>query len=480
MTNNVFAISSQASEYLRKARVYLSNKNLKAAEAYYQRAQEIDSESKDIANFGETLKKEIEEYVQDLSRQAFVYMQEKNLPKAESLYKEILLFFPEDKEAIAQLEEIKKVNTKIKEYKKQGIAVSSSTGRTFDLNAYSAISEYNRAYAFFKKGDRKKALEILNEMLSKEANYKAAQSLKEEIEKMNELDDIIEKAETYFQKESMENVVETVTELLQKAPDRYSYYLMRAKAYIKLKNYNRAKNDLAVYYLHTDDKENVFSLMSDINSFEGNYIIALGFAYDKQARKYNKTFGFIFKNYFYGYLWSNSFLIIFLIVMLPIALFYAWQISENFFIKFSISNMLNTFKCFFFAAINKTRKIAKDLENLSSALNYPWFNYFTGLVLLDKKDYIKALKFLKFASNSRVFKSRACYFHGLASKALKNKNYETSFEDSVLNSLDDLPDRIWNPWFMRKIEVRLLKEYRIIDDDSMESMANKLLSNIII
>ncbi len=475
---SVFAISPQASELLRKARVYLDSGNIKTAENYYRKIQSLNEKSDEINSFGETLQKEIDAYVQNLSRQAFVYMQEKNLPKAEALYKEILTFFPEDKEAISQLNEIKKINKKINQYKKQGIAFDSASGKSFDVNAYSAISEYNRAYAYFQKGDRAKALEILNQMLSKEYNYKAAEKLKEEIESIEELEKIIAKAESSFKNESMTDAIVAITELLERAPDRYFYYLMRAKAYMKQKNYELAKKDLFVYFTHTKDEDNVYPLMADLSESEGKRQFALGFAYNKDKRSYYKDFNFILRNYFYCYFWENSFLLAVIFILLPLTVFYAWRIMENFFLKFSIVNLIKTFKCFFYASINKINN-TKDFEDIARVINYPWMNYFVGLVLLKNNEYVKAQRFFKFASNSINFKARASYFHGITSKLLNQKAYETDFDEVVITMLDNILVKSWNPWFMKRLEISLLKQYEVPDDDSLESMSHKLLSSCI-
>ena len=140
MTSSLLALSMQANENLRKARNYLNIKNYKAAEDYFLRAKEESGEEAEIKEFEENLYKKINEHVESLSKKAFIYMQEKNLPKASEVYREILIYRPDDKEALAQLDSIKKINTEIKEYRKQGIAVDASTGRSYDLNKYSAIS----------------------------------------------------------------------------------------------------------------------------------------------------------------------------------------------------------------------------------------------------------------------------------------------------------------------------------------------------
>lgn len=477
MTNSLFALSIQANEYLRKARNYLNIKNYKAAEDYFLRAKQESKDEPEIKEFEESLYKKIDEHVESLSKKAFIYMQEKNIPKASEVFREILIFRPNDREALSQLDEIKRINAEIREYKKQGIAVDASTGRSYDLNQYSAISAYNSANALFSKGEFKKALDILNMILEKEPDYGSALKLKEEVERVYELKLIIDKAESSFKTQSMDTVIKSVTELLNKAPNQYQYYLMRAKAYLYTKNYSEAVKDLLTYYAYTKDKKIVFPLMTEAYFGNGKYLNALAFASDKTS---GKSFEFIVKNYFLAYYWENIMILVFIFLGFPFALFFIWQTGNNLFVqKFTLSNLLKFFKCFIYIAFDKNEKCLKDLLEISRNLNYPWLNYYMGLVLLENNDLVKAQRFFKFVMSNKTLKARASFFHGITSKLLKQNAYEDDFETSVLASLDDLPINLWRPWFLKKLEERLINRFSAKDDDSLECMAYKLLNSII-
>lgn len=476
--NFALAIGSQANELLHKAKANLNSGNLKAAEIYCKRALEIEPNASEIIDFNSLLKYRIEEHVKDLEKKAFFAMEEKDLPRAEKLYQEILIFQPDNPQALAQMGAIKNIKDKIEEYRKQGVVVPASTGRAFDLSAYSAISNYNRAIAFFHKGERGKAIELLNEILAKEPNHSTAFKLKEEVERVEELAKIIEKAENSLLSESMEKVIQSVTELLEKDPAQIHYYLMRAKAYMKTQQYSNARQDLLKYYSYTKDEENVFPLMAEISSIEGNNLAAIGFIFNKKLQTHNKNIFWIIKNYFYAYFWQNLFLIVVLFCMLPFAIFYTWQTGENLFLKFSIGNLKKFIKCLSYIFLGKVDKCLKELTDVARNLNYPWLNYFTGLTLLDNSELLKAQRFLKFSLSDISLKARGHYFHGIVSKLLNQNIYEEDFEQSVLYSLDEYPINIWRPKFIRRIENRLLKHYEVPDNDSLESMAHKLLSRL--
>ena len=477
--NQIFAISPQADNALRKARAYLDDGNIRLASQFYRKAKNLDSEASEVILFGKTLENKMEEYIQELSKKAFVLMQQKDFSQAEVLYREILLYDPNHSESLDCLKQIKETKTKIKEYNKQGIAVDSSTGKQFDLDQYSAISEYNRAYVLFNKGERKKALVILNEILEKDPFFSSALKLKEEIVRILELEELIEKAESSFHSESLDSVVEAVTELLSKAPDKYEFYLLRARAYIKKKDYVKAEKDLFSYYKFTNNKEISFSLLSDCYALNGKNLMALAFAYDNKLKEYTKPFMFIVKNYFYSYFWENILLLVALIVMLPITIVYTWQIAENLFSRLSVKDLFKTLKCFFLIATDQINGNLKDLMEISRHLNYPWTNYFFGLVFLDNNDLVKAQRFFKFATSSKRFKGRAYYFHGVTCKLLKQKAYESDFEEATLALLDNVPLNIWRPKIMKKLEERLMNRFSVPDNDSLESMSYKLLNSII-
>ncbi len=402
ITSGLFALSIKAKEYLRKAHNYLNIQNYKAAEDYFLRAKQDNQNDSEIKQFEEILYKQIDEHVQNLSKKAFVYMQEKNLPKASEIYREILIFRPDDEESLARLDEIKKINAEIKEYRKQGIAVDASTGRSYDLNKYYAISSYNTAYALFNKGELKKALDLLNSILEKEPDFRSAQELKEEVERVYELKLMIDKAESSFKSQSMDSVISAVTELLNKAPNQFHYYLMRAKAYFVTGHYSDAIHDLLKYYAYTKEEENVFHLMADACSLNGKNLEAIGFSYDKKSMAYTKPYSFILKNYFYGYYWENIILLAFIIVFSPVSCFFVWQSGENLFTKkFSIKNLIKLFKCFIFIALDKNEKCMKDLLEVARNLNYPWLNYYTGLALLENNDLTRAQSFFNFSMENR-------------------------------------------------------------------------------
>lgn len=476
--NFALAISSQANELLRKAKANLNSGNLKAAEIYCNRALEMEPVASEIIDFRNLLQQRIFEHVKDLEKKAFFAMEEKDLPRAEKLYQEILIFQPDNSQALAQMKVIKNVKDKIEEYRKQGVVVSASTGRAFDLNAYSAISNYNRAIAFFHKGERKKALELLNEILEREPSHSAAFKLKEEVERVEELARIIERAERSFLSESMEKVIQSLTELLQKDSTQVHYYLMRAKAYIKTQQYSNARQDLLKYYSYMKDEENVFPLMAEISVIERNNLAALGFILSKKIKNHDKSFFWIIKNYFYAYFWQNLFLIVVLFCMLPFTVFYTWQTGENLFLKFSIGNLKKFIKCLFYISFGKVDKCLKELIEVTRNLNYPWLNYFTGLTLLENSDLLKAQRFLKFSLSDVSLKARGHYFHGIVSKLLNQNVYEEDFEQSILYSLDEPPLNLWRPKFIRQIENRLLNHYEVPDNDSLESMAHKLLNRL--
>lgn len=474
----VFALKPQASEYLRKARGQFNIGNYQAAVSYLKQAQNLDPNAPELQNFNETLINKINQHIEELSKQAFFAMQSKDVPKAQQFYQEILVFQPDNAEANTQLKEIEKINKQLKEYRKQGIVVKNSSGVSYDLNAYSAVSYYQRSVAFYNKGEYQKALQFLNDILAKEPGHHKALELKEEVEHVFEISQMINEAEKSMKSQSMEQVIKSVTELLAKDPGQARYYLMRAKAYMSLARYQSAKDDYLTYYSYTQDRDGAFPLLAEACSKGNMNLLALGFAYDKNKNKYNKGFGFIISNYFHGYYWLNMVLIVMLLAGLPVAFIYTWQIGEALFVKFTISYLLKSIKCICFISLGKLDKCLADLVDIARDLNYPWLNYLTGLALLDNNEMLKAQRFFKFSITDRNLRARGHYFHGLIGRVLKQDSYEYDFEQTILTTLDDQPYNPWRPWFLKKVENHLLSRYEIPDNDSLESMAHKLLVSI--
>ncbi len=175
------ATSSQAREYLRKARVFYERGKLKEARDYFIRAQKIEPESSDIEGLGQEIDAAIEAQLKQLRRQADFFLGAKNVPEAEKIVRQLLILSPDDEYGQKQMAEIKKVNEQIAEFQNKGIVVDPQSGRTHDVDLYNAISLLNRARGFLDNGDRAKALELVEQVLEREPGYKVAVELKEKI-----------------------------------------------------------------------------------------------------------------------------------------------------------------------------------------------------------------------------------------------------------------------------------------------------------
>jgi tetratricopeptide (TPR) repeat protein len=474
---SVSAISPQGKEYLRKAKVFFTDGDLRMARDYLQRAIKLDPNDPDIAAMSVDLQKKIDEQVKSLRQRADFFVDAKNLPEAEKLYGEVLILASNDEHALAKLKEIKGTYEQIEEYRNQGIEVNATTGRSHDLDLYSAVSLINRARGFFSQGERAKALELVEQVLKREAGYKPALDLKEKILYINQLEAFVEKAETAFLEGRMRETVEALNSLIKDMPDRHEFLLMRAKANLRLKNHQAAVKDLWKYFHFKPEKDVVFPLLCEGYYGTEDYLLAYALATDPQSDEPYKPFGFRLRCHIYAF---PQHYIVFaaILALMPFALYFVWVSAEAIFVeKFSIGSLRLAFSCIFTIIFKSPEECLGDLIVVARDLNNAWVNYLTGITLFKVGQIEGAQRFLAYSFTSEAIRPRAYYFFGLTRKLLKHNLYEHDFEESVLSGLAQKRTG-WHPEFIRRIERDLLISYsKDKSDETFEGMAFKLVED---
>ncbi len=473
----VAAISPQGKEYLRKAKVFFADGNLRMARDYLQRAGKLDPDEPEITAMSVDLQKKIDEHVKSLRQRADFFVDAKNLPEAEKLYGEVLTLAGDDEHALAKLKEIRGTYEQIEEYKNQGIDVSVTTGRSHDLDLYSAVSLINRARGLFSQGERARALELVEQVLKRESGYKPALELKEKILYIDQLEAFVEKAETAFLEGRMRETVESLNSLIRDMPDRHEFLLMRAKANLHLKVYPAAIKDLWKYFHFKPEKNVVFPLLCEGYYGAGDYLPAYALAVNPESGESYKPFGFRMRCHIYAF--PQHYIALALILMLmPFALYFVWVAAEALFVeKFSLGSLRLAVSCIFTIIFKSPEECLGDLIVVARDLNNAWVNYLTGITLLKAGQIEGAQRFLAFSFTSEAVRSRAYYFFGLTRKLLKHNLYEHDFEESVLSGLARKRTG-WHPEFIRRIERDLLISYsKDKSDETFEGMAFKLVED---
>lgn len=471
----MLAYSSQAREYLRRAKVFFNNGNLTQARNFFQRAEKIDPDDTEIQEFAEELTRAINERTARLQQQIEFYLSAKNLPEAEKLVSEMLSLSPDNEFAVEKLKYITGTYRKIEEYKAQGIQVSVDSGRAHDIDHYSAVSYFNRAQGFFDQGDRVNAMEMLNLIFKREPDHKMALALKARIEQVNEIETFVEKAETAFLEGRMLETVDALTVLIANSPERIEYLLLRGKAHLRLKNYDQALADLWKYFRFNQDEDTLFPLFSQCYYGQKNFLIALGFSYNIKTGKIYQSLGYRIECHIRAF-FSAYFILLILILLIPVAVYYAWRAGEDLLMRFSLGSAWLFIKCIGVIAIKSPIDCLGDLITIARELNVPWLNYLVGICLFKIGQVDGAQRFLSYSLESGSLRSRAYYFVGLARKNLKYRAYENDFEESVLSGVGRLGTS-WHPKFMKEIERELMMSYsKEMDKETFEGMAYAIVN----
>lgn len=470
---DVSAQNSQAREYLRKAQVFMRANNLPMARDFMQRAEKIDPTDGEIKKFAAALQTEIDERVKQLKQRAQFFLDARNVPEAEKLFNEVLELAASDEYAVNKLAEINTVYEKIEDFKNQGIEVAAGSGRMHDIDLYSAISYLNRAKGLFASGDRIKALELVEEVLRREPNYKPALELKEQIDQINQLENLVISTEKAFLEGRMRETVDSLSRLIDSGLDRPEYYLLRAKAYIMLKNFTGAEKDLWKFYHANPDADKAFPLLSDTYFGQGKYLLAMGFAKNQQSGVDYKGFTYRLRCHSNEYPWHYTLLVI-ICALIPVSGYFVWSCYDSLSNRFPLGTLKVAVKCVLTILMKSPEACLGDLITVARDLNVHWINYLAAICLLKIGQIEGAQRFLTY-SYSDDLKTRASYFMGLTRKLLNQRIQESDFEESVLAGLGK-PARGWHPNFVKQIEQGLLISYSKEKSlETFEGMAYKLV-----
>ncbi len=470
VSSPIMAYNAQAREYLRRAEVFFDNGNLVQARNFLQRAEKIDANDAKVKEFAARFKQVIDEKTDRLQQQIEFYLSAKNVPDAEKLLQEMLALSPENQFALEMMQQVTETRRKIDEYKSQCIQVDISTGRAHDLDHYSAISYMNRARGFFSQGDRVKAMEMLEIILKREPDYKPALELKTQIDHINQIESLVEKAETAFLEGRMMETADALTRLIAESPDRIEYLLLRGKAHLRLKDYDDALADFWKYYRLNADADTLFPLFSECYFGKRDYLMALGFSRNTKSGRAYHSLAYRFECHFRYFMLSYLLLLLFLL-LIPVAIYFAWKAGDELIMRFSIGSAWTFAKCLPVIVFKSPLDCLGDLIPIARDLNVPWLNYLVGLCLFKIGQTEGAQRFLSYSLESDSLRSRASYFVGLARKELKYQAYESDFEEAVLCGVGRQKAG-WHPNFVKLIERELMMSYsKVKDIETFEGMA---------
>ncbi len=471
------ATSSQAREYLRKARVFFERGNLKDARDYLKRALKIEPESNEIQSFGEQVDAAIEARSGELRRQADFYLEAKNVPEAEKIVRQLLVLNPDDEYGKKQMAAIKKVNEQIEEFQNKGITVNPDSGRSHDVDLYNAISLLNRARGFLANGDRQQALVLVEQVLEREPDYKVALELKEKIVYVNRIQEFIESAQIAFQQGRMRECIYDLDRLIKESPERTEYLLLRARAHLKLKEYSAAHRDFWAYYRqHPDQKKVVFPFLADVYFGMKRYEMAYGFSRDAITNENYRGLSFQYNCKVRFYAIEYGVLVAFTLI-LPFVIYLAYRRFDHLVNRFPPGKFHDGTGLLWSMLVSGPDKYLPLLIEVARGLNVAWLNYYAGICLLRAGQIEGAQRFLAYSFSNEFLAGRAYFFFGLTRKLLGQEHYDNDFDASIVASTSYRP-RGWYPEFVKRIERVCLMTYsKVKDYESYEGMACVLVSD---
>lgn len=467
-------IVPQAYEMLRRARAHFERGDLVAAIDMLNRAKAIDPDSDQIFQFEADLNKEVEAEIERLSLRGEHNLEAKNIPEATKLFRKVLALDPSNEFALSKMEQVSEIVEKIQDFKDSGVVVDTSTGRSFDVDLYSAVSFLNRARSLYANGDRESALELIENILAREPSYAPALELKNEIVEIQRMHAFVEQAEATFQRGKMIESLAALDRLINEMPDKHEFLLMRAKANLHLKRYSDAIADLWRYYKFNPDIETLFPLLSKAYSGAKEHKRALGFAYHPDTGAPLLEYRQILRAYYDIYPFPLSLLGL-LLLAAPLIFYQTWRMTDNFFNKLTPENLKLIFKCAFTMIIRPPESCLGDLIIVARSLNIPALNYLTGMLLFKIGQFDGAQRFLSFASAPGSLSARSRYFSTLARTYTNHRIDDRDFEEPLLTGLSN-PRKGWHPNFVRKIERDVLEKYaRKTKDDTFEALASYIV-----
>lgn len=467
-------ISPQAYEMLRRARTHFERGNLIAAKDMLNRAKSLDPDSEQIFQFEADLSKKIKTEIEKLNLRGQHNLNAKNVPEATRLFRMVLALDPSNDFALSKMEQVGEIVEKIQNFKDSGVFIDTSTGRSFDVDLYSAVSYLNRARSFYANGDSESALELIENILAREPSYTPALELKNEIIEIQRVRDFVEQAKTTFQRGKMIESLAALDRLIDEMPNRHEFILMRAKANLHLKRYSDAISDIWRYYKFNPDIETLYPMLAEAYSGTKKHQLALGFAYHPDTKALLLQYRQMLQLYYRTYFFSMNLLSLLLLAS-PLIFYLTWRATDNLFNKLTPESLKLLLKCTFSMMIRPPEDSLGDLIIVARNLNFPPLNYLTGMLLFKIGQFDGALRFLSFASTQGSLNARSRYFSTLTRTYTNHRINDKDFEEPLLIGLAN-PKRGWHPKFIRKIERDILEKYaRKPKDETFEALASSLI-----
>lgn len=473
----VFA-SSAAHQFLIKADNYLKRGNIIGAKNIIEQARELFGASPELDEFEFKLKAMIAKESEKRLNTGRFLLAENNLEEAKREFDRVLLLNSQNEEAAEALKKIAQIKQQVEKYHDNNIRLPKAFGNKYDLNAYSAFSNFTRAKYAFDEGRFHEAKQLLDEINERNENYPGIGELSAKVENFINIMEMIDEAGQNLDSGKFLNAVIKLDKAIDEFPDRSDLYLARAEALIGCKNYDKAMDDLKYVLLLNVSPEKVLMLLFRLYYESGDYIKAYAVSRLLPDSRYN-SFNFRIKCYFKAYPISCFVLFILLLACLT-ASFLALDQTVKLFGEIRLGVFFSIILCLVQCYKNGTLGLHEKIKKIAAQTKTSWFFYLSGLSMMEIGMMDEALRSLQFCTDTPGISYKAYFFMGVIRKSFDQPLAEYDFDRAISQAIQFRPHS-WTPGFLQRLELNIIgNSYQLIKGATgLEPIAFELFEKIV-
>ncbi len=445
-------------QWLEKARYFYQGGNLNAARAQLEQARAIAPDHPDVLELLERLDAARAKRVEESLRAARFYQEANNLPEADKAYRAVLAIDPANKTARQALDALQKVRDAVEKYRETGIQVAPSTGRAFDVEAYSAVSNLLRAQAAFNRGDLETADKLVGAIVERDPSHGQALELQSRIRQLRHINGLFTSLDRELGDGDYFAAVTALDGLLKEFPDRQDLQVKRGIALQKLGRHDAAIRDLEPFLATTTWLIQILPVLSDAYDAAGNPLracaLAAGTDLTGPARPWHRRLVLAWK----AYPVSGSLFLLGGLLAFAALGWFLYQL-DRLFERFPPQAAFRLCRCFllaFFRDIDDRH--IEDWKLLASRFRHPWISYVHGLLVFRQGDLPAAQEPLQKALEYPSLAPRALYFLGILRRKLGQSIAAHDLEQSLLAAFRGYAAPLIPP-FLAELERELIDRH---------------------
>ncbi|MBF0409114.1 MAG: hypothetical protein HQM10_17330 [Candidatus Riflebacteria bacterium] len=487
--SSLSAADDQAEQLIEKAEKLIKEGKYLRAKVYITQAKRLVRENDSLKAVEYKFKVAVKEKSELLLRSARFLKDSKRINDAINEYKALLSLDPGNEEAKSELKQLEGIKSKVKRFQETGIQIPSQSGRSEDVEAYTKMDYMLKAKKAYFMGNFNKALEIVDNLLKIYPEYFEALELKNTINQMKSITEIVENAETNLQSGKFKESLDFLNILIAREPERVDLLFKRGVALLKIKSYYGSIQDLEKVLFWKPYSGSIFQK----NPVQPEVILPflaeayLGFGKPKQAYALSfnpytggpvRGFDFRVQCLFEEYKISCIVFSLSILFFLCCIIWFVYDLSQLL-EKYRLMGLLSFIKWFLTGVLTGKVDDGINLKEFTDFLHIPWLNYVSGLHFLNMGDASNADEMFRNCHGSSLISLRAEYFRGISGKILEKPGYDINFESVVTLSSKTFHSN-YIPDFVKKLELELLEKNlnTSLAVDSNERMAWNIVNDL--